>query len=116
MANEQNLTPFTSDQSHDEAVKNGRLGGITSGQARRERRKLREDLENLLGQTAPENGRQLQECICIALIKNALKGNPRAFEIIRDTIGEKPADNVNIRPEIDYTALNDAFERICKEP
>lgn len=35
MANEQNLIPFTSDQSHDEAVKNGKAGGIASGRVRR---------------------------------------------------------------------------------
>ena len=35
MANEQNLVPFTSDQSHEEAVANGRKGGIESGKTRR---------------------------------------------------------------------------------
>ena len=28
MANEKNLVPFTSEQSHEEAVKNGRKGGF----------------------------------------------------------------------------------------
>ena len=35
MANEQNLRHFTSAQSREEAVKNGRVGGIASGRARR---------------------------------------------------------------------------------
>ena len=38
MANLQNLKPFTSDQSHEEAVENGRKGGIMSGIAKRERK------------------------------------------------------------------------------
>lgn len=42
MANEQNLTPFTSDQSREEAVKNGRKGGIASGVAKRKKKTLRE--------------------------------------------------------------------------
>ena len=42
MANEQNLVPFTSDQSHDEAVKNGAKGGVASGAARREAKAKRE--------------------------------------------------------------------------
>ena len=42
MANNDNLTPFTSDQSREEAVKNGRKGGIASGKARREMREARE--------------------------------------------------------------------------
>ena len=110
MANEQNLKPFTSDQSREEAVKNGRIGGIVSGEARRERKKLREDLEYLLSQ--PMSGRTTQECICLALLKNALQGSVRAFEIIRDTIGEKPADNVHIQQKPDYTALDEAFEAL----
>ena len=35
-----NLKPFTSDQSREEAAKNGKKGGIASGQARRARKKL----------------------------------------------------------------------------
>lgn len=35
-----NLKPFTSDQSREEAAKNGRKGGIASGQAKRTRKKL----------------------------------------------------------------------------
>lgn len=38
VANEQNLIPYTSDQSQEEAKKNGRKGGIASGKARREKR------------------------------------------------------------------------------
>ena len=38
MANENNLVPFTSEQSHEEAVKNGRKGGIASGEAKRNRK------------------------------------------------------------------------------
>lgn len=36
-----NLTPYTSEQSRDEAVKNGKKGGIASGQARREAKAFR---------------------------------------------------------------------------
>ena len=38
MANEQNLRPFTSDQSREEAAKNGRKGGIASGEAKRKKK------------------------------------------------------------------------------
>ena len=49
MANEKNLIPFTSDQSHDEAVKNGKKGGVASGAARRRRKTMRQTLNALLG-------------------------------------------------------------------
>ena len=48
MANEKNLVPFTSEQSHEEAVKNGRKGGIASGEAKRNRKMLRDCIDYLL--------------------------------------------------------------------
>ena len=48
MANEQNLTPFTSEQSREEAVKNGQKGGIASGKARREKKTIQKILADLL--------------------------------------------------------------------
>ncbi len=38
MANEENLKKFTSEQSREEAVKNGKNGGIQSGKARRRKK------------------------------------------------------------------------------
>lgn len=84
MANEENLKPFDSNQSREEAKKNGKKGGIKSGEVRRERKLLKDELLLLLstGNT--------QEKISLALIQKALKGDTKAFEIIRDTVGEKP--------------------------
>ncbi len=48
MANEENLIPFTSDQSREEAKKNGRKGGIKSGEVRRQRKAMKEQMELLL--------------------------------------------------------------------
>ncbi len=80
--NESNLRVPTS----EEAREIGRKGGIASGKARRERKTLREELLLLL-----EKG-DTQEKISLAMIKEALDGNTKAFEVIRDTIGEKPID------------------------
>ena len=81
--NEENLKPV---QSKEEARERGRKGGIASGKARRERKTLREELLLLL-----EKG-DTQEKVSLALIKQALDGNTKAFEVIRDSIGEKPVD------------------------
>lgn len=51
MANEQNLVPFTSMQSREEAVKNGRKGGIASAKARKRRNDLREMAQAILDGT-----------------------------------------------------------------
>lgn len=48
MANEKNLIPFTSNQSREEAEKNGRKGGQKSGEVRRQRKAMKEQMELLL--------------------------------------------------------------------
>lgn len=86
----ENLKPFTSEQSREEAAKNGKKGGIKSGEVRRARRTLKEELLFLL-----EQG-DTQEKVNLAMIKQALKGNVKAYALIRDTIGEKPVEKQEI--------------------
>lgn len=89
MANEKNLRPFRKGElSKEEATKRGSKGGKKSVQKRRERKALKEQLLLLL-----ENG-NAQEELCTSLLEKALSGDVRAFEVIRDTIGEKPVDKV----------------------
>lgn len=85
MANEQNLKPV---RSKKEARERGKKGGIASGKARQERKTLKEELLLLLEDS--DN----QKKISVALIQQAKKGNTKAYEIIRDSIGEKPIDRV----------------------
>jgi hypothetical protein len=85
--NEQNLKPV---RSKKEARERGKKGGIASGKARAARKTLKEELLLLL-----EEGK-VQETISLALIQEAISGQnrTRAFEVIRDTIGEKPTDKI----------------------
>lgn len=67
--------------------------------ARNKRKTLREELLMLLsGDIVDRKGRtvQAQTAMSNALLKEALSGNTKAFEIIRDTIGEKPVDKVMV--------------------
>lgn len=107
VANEQNLKPFTAEQSREEAVKNGKKGGIASGKAKRKRKSLREQLELLL-----ETG-NTQESIAVALVEKAMSGDVRAFEVLRDTIGEKPVDKV-VTADVDPAVIAE-LERIVLE-
>lgn len=59
MANEQNLHPFTSEQSREEAVKNGRKGGKASGKARLRKKHGRELVRALL--SMPEKDPRILE-------------------------------------------------------
>lgn len=73
-------------------------GGKNSGEARREKKALRDTLQELLSLDYDVDGTKMDgsEATSIALIKQALKGNVKAYEVIRDTIGEKPTEKVNI--------------------
>lgn len=109
MANEKNLKPV---RTTSEARERGRKGGKKSGEARRQRKTLKEELLLLL-----EDG-DLQTRISLALIAEALHGNSsgsvtKAFATIRDTIGEKPLDKVVVS-EVDPAVIADV-ERMISE-
>ena len=87
MANEQNLKPVSSKK---EARERGRKGGLASGEARRKRKTLKEELLLILSEG------ETQQSVTLALIEKAMSGDTKAFEVIRDTIGEKPIDKVMI--------------------
>ena len=81
-----------------------------SRKANTKRRKaLKEELDYLLQQRMidPETGKKtkttIQTALTNALIAEALDGNTKAFEIIRDTVGEQPTQKITISetdPEI----------------
>lgn len=83
--NESNLKPV---KTKEEARERGRAGGIASGKARRERKTLKEELLLLLSKG------DTQEKISLALLQKAMNGDTKAFEVIRDSIGEKPIEKV----------------------
>ena len=95
MANEKNLKPV---RTKEEARKRGRQGGIKSGIVRAQRKTLREELITLLESKVED--KTIQEKISYTHIHEALSGNVKAFETIRDTIGEKPQDKLNISGEV----------------
>lgn len=110
MANEKNLMPFTSDQSHDEAVKNGKKGGVASGAARRRRKTMRQTLNALLGAGLDVSEQEFvekvtprllalginvedatyQDVLLAGIMLKAMRGDVRAAEFIRDTGGDNP--------------------------
>ena len=82
-------------QPGEEAREKGRRGGKKSAEVRQARKTLREELIDLLQVTSKDcDGKDhtQQELIAATIIKEARKGNIRAAEMIRDTIGEKPKE------------------------
>ena len=92
MANENNLNPPI--RSAREAREKGQKGGIASGEARRKKKTIRETLEMMLSGQMPD-GSTRRDAIVVALMEKALSGDVRAFEAIRDSIGEKPVNTVS---------------------
>lgn len=90
MANVQNLNPA---RTKEEARKRGAAGGRASGAARREKKTMRQRLELLLSRKVGDM--ETADAVSIAIIEKALSGDVRAYEVIRDTIGEKPVDKVD---------------------
>lgn len=114
MANSENLKGKGFDsRTTEEARELGKKGGIASGESRRQRKALREELLALLSQD------DIQERISLALINEALHGNSagsvtKAFEVIRDTIGEKPVEKVQIA-EVDDDMVSEVEAIVMEE-
>ena len=106
MANEKNLKHF-SKENREESVKNGRKGGIASGEAKRKKKTMKDMALMLLHSDLPEGeysdiilklfpGAQQEDlrydtAILANQIKKALtKGDTKAASFVRDTAGEAP--------------------------
>ena len=118
MANEQNLVR-NEDRTPSQRRENARKAGKASGKARQERKTFREGLLLLLNEPLKDKSGNVtdnttQDAIIAALVKRAANGDTRAFEMIRDTIGEKPVQDVKVSTG-DFSALDDAFKGMGKK-
>ena len=95
MANEQNLRVPTS----SEARENGKKGGIASGEARRVKKSLREAMQILMeADLTGKDGKTMTgtEAMAARAFQAALKGDWKAWELVRDTAGQKPVERVMV--------------------
>lgn len=116
-----NLIP-TNKRSKEEAKRLGKKGGIASGKARREKKTLRQCLEILLEkEISDKNGNKMTgaEAMAAKVFQQALQGNLKAFEIVRDTAGQKPVDKVQMKTDVNIAdsaeRLSNIFEQIKEE-
>lgn len=106
MANEKNLKPV---RSKKEARERGIKGGKKSGEVRRQKKLLKECLEELLQKEFEDrSGKKASgaETVSVALFKKAQAGDIKAFEVLRDTVGQKPIEKVMIS-EVDQETINE---------
>lgn len=117
MANEENLIPM-SERSKDEVREIASRGGVNSGVARREKKLMKDQMALLLSlpikdESIKERIKELgiddenidnQMAIVLAMWQKAIKGNVKASEFIRDTLGEKPAEKVELNASVSEVA------------
>lgn len=117
MANEKNLIPFTSNQSREEAKKNGAKGGKKSGEVRRKRKAMKEQMEMLLSLPfkqsesldfmkylgIKEDNLDNQMALIVAMYSKALKGDVQAFNTIREVV----QDEKTVKDEDRVQIIND---------
>ena len=121
MANKNdNLIPFTSEQSRTEAKKNGKKGGIKSGIARRKKRTMREIAEMVATMELKDpkmlaalHAAGFQDPITnddaafFGLIRKAQTGDPSAMKLLAEMRGQYSTrvevEPVQPKPLIDLT-------------
>ena len=112
-----NLIP-QSERTKEEQRRIARQGGIASGKARAEKRDLRKALELLLEQTFTDKKGVTKtgaQAITERLFSEVMKGNIRAFEVLRDTVGQKPVEKVVIA-EVDQDIIDEVEKAVASDP
>ena len=101
----------------------GKKGGINSGKTRAAKKQMKESLETILSMSlkkgavtnidnikniADIKGRNItvQDAILIGQVQKALKGSIASAEFIRDTVGQRPEDIINLNTEGEDMTLN----------
>lgn len=118
---EDNLHPFTSEQSREKAKINGAKGGKASGEAKRRKKDLRLALEALLESdvkkknlSGKEQDMSVAEAISLEQVRKALKGDSKAYEIIRDSSGQKPVEKIQVA-EVDADVIDEVERMVMDE-
>lgn len=104
--NPDNLIPV---RSEEEAREKGRNGGIASGEARRRKKMLKECFEVLLDKEFKSKDGKVAtgaETLAMTVFQKAQRGDLKAFELVRDTAGEKPIDKVMLA-EVSQDVIDD---------
>lgn len=99
--NNENLRSLA-DRPADERRSIASMGGIASGEARRERKAIRQALEEALSMPCEVEGVELSnvEAIAASMVNEAKGGNVRAFVEIRNTVDGMPTQRIETAPTI----------------
>lgn len=131
---EDNLKPFNK-LTEEEQRRISSKGGKASGEARRKKKLMKDQIELLLSLPFPDvqdrNGKKIkttfkqlglndenidnQMAMVVAMWQRALKGDVSAFNTLRDTVGEKPKENISVEDKREKTKKLDNILEQLKE-
>lgn len=103
-----------------------RNGGIASGEARRNKRSLRQTMELLLSTELPEDAKKVlldkgfsantfQDALIVSVIESAKNGNAQNFANIVKLLGEDTQRVELARNDESYIAMDEFFKKMRSE-
>jgi hypothetical protein len=117
MAGKENLIPQNK-RTKDKQREIARKGGIASGKARREKADLRRQLQLWLETdvATDKNGNPITgaEFMCQVAVKQMSKGNPKFWELMRDTAGFKPVDKVMVA-DVEQSVIDEVEKAVMSD-
>ena len=140
MTREQNLTPFTSEQSREKAAENGRKGGIASGQAKRQKKtmsalatmmvnaqlqgKTKDTIKKQFG-LSDDDDVTIASAMMAGQMQSAMKGDSKAFNAISALIKEQEDKEAKAEAEriaklnqhyhLDLDMIPDSFHAVIRD-
>ena len=110
MAKTENLNSLA-DRSPEERSEIARKGQAAAAAQRKKNTALRHALQNFLDGPSgvkDENGKELSgtELMVAVAVKEMSRGNPKFWEIIRDTAGQKPVERIAIA-EVEQSVIDE---------
>ena len=117
MANngQDNLIPFNQ-RTEEEQRAIARMGGIASGEARREKATMKQALKLLLNEVESETGKTYNELVALGLVKGAIQGKAENYKTIALMNGElEPEEQVGT-PQVNINIVdNSDLEKVLYE-
>lgn len=107
-----NPNPKTDHLNHTLTPKEQSMGGIASGEARRQKKTMRETLEQMLNEVAKIEGNNdkltYRELATLGLLKGAVMGNNANYKTILETIGELTTEGTTTTPTLKIEVIDNS--------
>jgi hypothetical protein len=115
--NPQNLVS-NAERTPERVRENASKAGKASGKARRDKKNLRLALEALLEKKTqdPDTGQKMTgtELVTLKLYEQAIQGNVKAFEVLRDSVGQMPVQKVMLA-EVDQSVIDEVESAVYSD-